>query len=131
MLLSIPQYLTEPSRSPDRSERGKILPWKSLVTPAQPSELPMNLLRPMLVAWESNLGMLSKHAPSHTPCCSILLWKNRDYLPRNRQRLVMQVPHPLVPQLAQVAIVMHQGSNNFTLQPVQITFSNPYYLSCI
>jgi len=43
----------------------------------------------------------------------------------------MQVPHPLMPQLTQVVNVMHQGSNKFTLQPIKITFSKPYYLSCI
>ena len=35
--------------------------------------------------------------------------------------------HPLVPQLAQVVTIMHQGLNGFTLQPVQL--SNPITLA--
>lgn len=81
---------------------------------------------------ESSLAMLAKCAPS---AYNILLdtkpKKTYDYLPQNRQWPMMQVSYPFMPQLASVVLVMHQGSNKFTLQPVQITFSNYYYLSCI
>jgi hypothetical protein len=86
----------------------------------------------MLVACESNLDMPSKRSPfAYNMLLNIELWKTFDYLPQNRQCLVMHVPYPLVPQLTQVVIVMHQGLNMLTFQPVQITFSNRYYFSCI
>ena len=51
----------------------------------------------VLTTWESNLGMLAKHAPfAYSLQLNVELWKICDYLPHNRQCKMMQVLHPLV-----------------------------------